>query len=373
MNDNEQIPNELPETDSPRDALRQARRDFNLLGIAFFAMMAIEFLLSNGLSYLGKKYFPDFAATEWFYWLVGSGTIYLAAMPAAALILRAVPRRHVLPEVGGAKAKPAHLGGFEIFLAVLMCLTLMQAGNMVGNFVNNLFAMFTGRFSQSGLDSITMNTTPAVMFAIVVVIGPLMEELVFRKLIIDRISRYGAMTATVISALIFGLCHGNLQQFFYAFALGMFLGFIYLRTGNIRVTALLHMLVNLIGGFIPSMLLRRMYSSEGFSELMKMYGDIPLTGESQMTPAQLVEMLKLLSDMILPILLILCWSFTIFGLACVGIYLFVADRKKLTLTPCRPAETVIPKSHRGEVIFLNVGMILYIAVMAVLIALSFFM
>ena len=361
-----------PEAQPSPDPMRTAKRDFNMLGLAFFVMTAVQYLLSNGLAYIGNRYFPDFAATEWFYWLSGSGVLYIFAMPAAALIMRAIPRR-LAPATGEATEKPRRMSGYEFFCAVVICIGLMEVGNLVGNTVNSFFAIFTGRSSLSGLDNIMFSSNPIVMFAVVVILGPMLEELLFRKLIIDRISKYGASAAMLTSALIFGLCHGNLQQFFYAFAVGLFFAFIYLRTGSLRLTALLHMVVNFIGGFVPSMLMRWLLNGDGYQRLLEMTNELQLAGSTAQLPTeQLIEYMKTFMPLITPMMLILAWSFSLIGVAFVGMYLFFSERRKFTLSPCPPAETVIPKERRGEVIFLNVGMILYAAAMALIIALSFF-
>ena len=63
-----------------------------------------------------------------------------------------------------------------------------------------------------------MSMTAIVLGACI--IGPLCEELVFRGLLAGRLARYGQKPGAFISALLFGLYHANLEQFFYAFALG---------------------------------------------------------------------------------------------------------------------------------------------------------
>ncbi|WP_442856211.1 CPBP family intramembrane glutamic endopeptidase [Butyrivibrio sp. MC2021] len=78
----------------------------------------------------------------------------------------------------------------------------------------------------------------------VAVLAPIFEELVFRKLIIDRTIRYGELMSIVFSSLAFGLFHCNLYQVFYAFVLGLILGYVYVRTGNIILTIIMHMCVN---------------------------------------------------------------------------------------------------------------------------------
>ena len=72
----------------------------------------------------------------------------------------------------------------------------------------------------------------------------LLEELVFRKFIIDRIRPYGEFLAVLFSALTFGMFHGNFYQLFYAFAIGFVLAFIYVRTKNIIYPVILHIAFN---------------------------------------------------------------------------------------------------------------------------------
>ncbi len=77
-----------------------------------------------------------------------------------------------------------------------------------------------------------------------VVIGPVLEELIFRKLMLDRIRGYGEKTAIIFSALCFGLFHGNLTQCLYAVSAGLFLGYVYCKTGKVLHTMIMHMLLN---------------------------------------------------------------------------------------------------------------------------------
>lgn len=349
------------------DGLGSARRAFTVLGLAYFTMVVVEYLFSYGLTFIGRRYFPDFAATELFYWLSTSSVIYVFAMPAAWLIMRALPRRPILPAAeNGTPLRPAHLGGFDFFIAMLMALGIMQVGNAVGNVINAILALSTGSSSISGLNTIiTMN--PIATFAVVVVIGPIAEELIFRKVIIDRMSAYGAPVAALMSAMVFGLVHGNIQQYFYAFAVGLFFAFIYLRTGTIRMTILMHMCVNFFGGFVPSMLLRIIDTDELTNTLKRLANATADSAEA------LKEYISLLTSIYPALMMIYTWSLTMFGLGIVGVYFLIAERKKLTLAPCRPAETAIPREKRGEVIFLNVGMLLFIAVMAAVLALSLFL
>lgn len=95
-----------------------------------------------------------------------------------------------------------------------------------------------------------------------VIMAPIMEELVFRKFVLDRLAGYGPAVSMFVSALVFGLAHGNFYQFFYAFLLGLIFAYIYLRTGKVRYSMLLHMMINFCGSVIPILLMRVADESE---------------------------------------------------------------------------------------------------------------
>lgn len=82
----------------------------------------------------------------------------------------------------------------------------------------------------------------------IVLVAPVVEEFVFRGLIATRLSRaMPGWLAVVLSAVLFGVCHGHPVWFGYAFVLGVFFGFIDLRAGSILPSILGHMVFNAIG------------------------------------------------------------------------------------------------------------------------------
>ncbi len=80
------------------------------------------------------------------------------------------------------------------------------------------------------------------------IIGPIAEELIFRESIEGEMLRRGTKpwTAIGISAIAFGVMHGNLAQGLYAIPIGIILGIIYYKTGNIILTSILHIINNSI-------------------------------------------------------------------------------------------------------------------------------
>ncbi len=129
----------------------------------------------------------------------------------------------------------------------------------LGIMTNLLTMLISSFFAETDLyDSFnTVNeiTPPNVACALIlmfqlVIIAPIFEEFWFRGLIMESLKPYGNGFAILVSAVLFGLTHGNLQQFFYATVLGICLGYIALNTKSIVVTTVMHAMFNSIAGFI---------------------------------------------------------------------------------------------------------------------------
>lgn len=79
----------------------------------------------------------------------------------------------------------------------------------------------------------------------VVILAPVIEELIFRGIIMHGLMRnYSGITAVVVSALLFALFHLNPWQFPATFILGLLLGLLMLRTRNIFLCILGHAINN---------------------------------------------------------------------------------------------------------------------------------
>lgn len=85
--------------------------------------------------------------------------------------------------------------------------------------------------------------------------GQTLEELFFRKALISHMKPYGEKTAVILSALMFGLFHGNFSQVFYAFFLGLLFGYVFVKTEKLRYSLMLHMIINFLGSVLAPGLL----------------------------------------------------------------------------------------------------------------------
>ncbi len=84
-------------------------------------------------------------------------------------------------------------------------------------------------------------------FMKVVIIAPVVEELIFRGVIMHGLMRnYSKTTSVVVSGLLFALFHLNPWQFPATFVLGLLLGWLMIRTHNIGLAIIGHALNNLL-------------------------------------------------------------------------------------------------------------------------------
>jgi len=85
-------------------------------------------------------------------------------------------------------------------------------------------------------------------FLLMVIAAPILEELIFRGIILDGLLRqYSPVRSIFISSLLFGLVHLNPWQFVTGFVIGIFSGWIYYKTKSLSLSIIIHAAANLTG------------------------------------------------------------------------------------------------------------------------------
>lgn len=78
------------------------------------------------------------------------------------------------------------------------------------------------------------------------ILGPVCEELIFRGLMFQRLCGYvKPVIAVLVSALMFGVYHGNIVQGVYAFVLGTVMALCYLRFQTLWAPIVIHVVANI--------------------------------------------------------------------------------------------------------------------------------
>ena len=77
------------------------------------------------------------------------------------------------------------------------------------------------------------------------IIAPVSEEILFRQIIFKRLRNISPFwVAALVSAMLFGVYHGNLVQGIYALIMGLFLALVYEWTGSLLAPVLFHVVAN---------------------------------------------------------------------------------------------------------------------------------
>ena len=98
-------------------------------------------------------------------------------------------------------------------------------------------------FQDLILQLLSDHSLPSILM--LVIAAPIFEELLFRGIILDGLlKRYSPTKAIIWSAVLFGLVHLNPWQFLAALALGVFMGWVYYRTGSLLATIFIHFIAN---------------------------------------------------------------------------------------------------------------------------------
>lgn len=214
--------------------------------VVFLARSAVSVLMSLLYPVIGYNEFSPFVQE-----LVSLGFsvlfLYVVPMVSAAFLL-GHPLKNSPNKV---YSKPMYFGRAMAMLpagyGLAMVVRLISLGIMT------LIANCTGGEPSNIVgDSIVSPDVPTALlkFFQLAVIAPVLEELLMRGMIMESLRPYGNGFAIFLSALLFGLMHANFEQFFYATALGIFLGYIAISTKSIVTTTIMHAIFNSITGVL---------------------------------------------------------------------------------------------------------------------------
>ncbi len=125
---------------------------------------------------------------------------------------------------------------------LLLALALALAVQPLMSFLSAFGLLFTANRAAEVLNQAAMPWGQAVIA--LALLPALCEELVYRGIVFSGFRNTSLKTAVLMNALLFGLMHLNLQQFFYAFAMGLVFALLRYRTGSIFYPFVCHAGIN---------------------------------------------------------------------------------------------------------------------------------
>ncbi len=223
--------------------------DFKHVCMCLGMMMIIVFVSRTAVSIIASLLIPYFEQME-------TLTAYILETLLSFLFLYVIPITGALIifrgrwHFGEIYSKPKYtveaMGMFPSFYGVAIF------ANIITLLISNLFKETDIYDSFNTVNDIYPESFSCgiVLFIQLAVIAPLFEELWFRGIVMKALQPYGNGFAIFVSALLFGLTHANLQQFFYATILGICLGYIAVSTKSIVITTIMHAMFNSISGIM---------------------------------------------------------------------------------------------------------------------------
>lgn len=83
-------------------------------------------------------------------------------------------------------------------------------------------------------------------FTATAIVPALVEEFACRGIVLGMLKKHGEVFAIIVSSVVFGVMHGNLDQTPFAVMVGLILGYIYVKTGSLWVSVAVHCTNNAI-------------------------------------------------------------------------------------------------------------------------------
>ncbi len=129
---------------------------------------------------------------------------------------------------------------FTSFMSVLFTFCMIPVVTLI-NMISSLFV----DNSVTETVNYTVQSNPMLVNLILLALIPaVVEEFIFRGLIFNGYKKRNPLKAAVLSAMLFGLIHLNINQFSYAFVLGIIFALMTYVTGSIIPSTIAHFVVN---------------------------------------------------------------------------------------------------------------------------------
>lgn len=311
---------------------KNAYKNFFLIFLSVCAYIIVAMLFQFAAMIVTRECFPELFSSPFYDSVLSAISLYVVALPVTALIMLFVESR------SPSEKTRITFGEWMGFLCVAVA--MLEAGNFIGNFVTSFLGLIPGVKPIDAVEEIIGGMPVWASVLLTVVAAPITEEFIFRKLMIDRMAMYGGKRAIFVSALCFGLMHGNFSQFFYAFLLGLLFGYIYEKTGNLLYSISLHATVNLVFGVIGNAISESLY---GF------YAE---------DPASVEEMYELYARYAGPLALSALMGLLSLAASIIGVVVFAKNIGKLKI-PC--AEYSLSSSEAAVSVWTNAGAVIYYA------------
>lgn len=221
------------------------------VAFSLFLMEVAVLLSQNLINSTVSSFLPGVAESDWYVWALTAVSMIGIGLPIFYFLTRNIPepKREAVN-----KLKP-----LQFIVIFFICTAVMYITNFFSVFLSFLISLLKGGnfLDLNPLTDVLIDSNLIIRILYAAIAAPIVEEIIFRKLLLNRLRRYGDLPAIILSAAAFGLFHMNVAQMFYATALGIIFAYVAIRTNTIRYNIVLHILVNSMGVAIAPFAMRQ--------------------------------------------------------------------------------------------------------------------
>lgn len=223
-----------------------SKQCFSHIGMAFCLLAVVTIATQSVLIALLHVFAPQAFQQTAYSLIIAFVPMYAVGVPVCARLLHRVPR---MP------SQQSKMGIKDFCKWLIICFGVMYVGSFIGQICVAIVGSFVGHTLTNSTSELISQSSVLTNTVVIALIAPIVEELLFRKLLIDRVRPFGERVAILLSGVMFGLFHGNFYQFFYAAGVGMVFAYVYVRTSRIRYSIFMHMIINITGAvLLPALL-----------------------------------------------------------------------------------------------------------------------
>lgn len=175
--------------------------------------------------------------------VLGGLCMLIGILPLVPMLREELRRRQKAADklTDKVNGKPQRMSSMTVLTVVLACCVSLGL---------NALLTLTGFVDSSQTYQEVADRQYGVAFVVGLVlygiISPLAEEVIFRGVIFNRLRRlFNPTIGIIVSGVLFGAFHGNSVQAVYGACLGMFMAYLYEKSGRFRIPVLFHAVANL--------------------------------------------------------------------------------------------------------------------------------
>lgn len=222
-----------------RISRKKAKHKLTTIGLAFIVYILFVLIVPHALKMFLEIYDPIFVSDEYLY--IG---IYLIVLVFGSFIpfimlksITKIKNNRIFGKVNATFV--------DLFVQAIVCIATCTALTYVSNMLLNSFGFQSQLISSIGLNYQEAYLENYLYIFMLVVVTPIIEEFVFRGVLLNCLGEFGKVFSLYTSAILFALCHSSIGEILPAFAMGVILGKVSFRYKSIQPTTFIHILFNL--------------------------------------------------------------------------------------------------------------------------------